>query len=72
MKCLDLALIDSDEGLKQLKEEIYIMCQLVSKKYNTPYDSGRGEEGCWRGLLAFFLAWKMLETNTHVFLTFLL
>ena len=33
VKCLDLALIDSDEGLKQLKEEIYIMCQLVSKKY---------------------------------------
>lgn len=30
VKCLDLALIDSDEGLKQLKEEIYIMCQLVS------------------------------------------
>ena len=30
VKCLDLALIDSDEGLRQLKEEIYIMCQLVS------------------------------------------
>ena len=30
VKCLDLALIDSEEGLKQLKEEIYIMCQLVS------------------------------------------
>mmetsp|Transcript_31908 Transcript_31908/g.61048 ORF Transcript_31908/g.61048 Transcript_31908/m.61048 type:complete len:389 (+) Transcript_31908:432-1598(+) len=29
VKCLDLALIDSEEGLKQLKEEIYIMCQLV-------------------------------------------
>ncbi len=29
-KCLDLALIDSDAGLHQLKEEIYIMCQLVS------------------------------------------
>ena len=28
VKCLDLALIDSDEGLRQLKEEIYIMCQL--------------------------------------------
>eukprot|EP00581_Thalassiosira_minuscula_P016918 CAMPEP_0183712476 /NCGR_PEP_ID=MMETSP0737-20130205/7589_1 /TAXON_ID=385413 /ORGANISM="Thalassiosira miniscula, Strain CCMP1093" /LENGTH=1146 /DNA_ID=CAMNT_0025941093 /DNA_START=245 /DNA_END=3681 /DNA_ORIENTATION=+ len=28
VKCLDLALIDSEEGLKQLKEEIYIMCQL--------------------------------------------
>ena len=27
VKCLDLALIDSEEGLKQLKEEIYIMCQ---------------------------------------------
>ena len=31
VKCLDLALIDSEEGLKQLKEEIYIMCQLVSR-----------------------------------------
>ena len=31
-KCLDLALIDSEEGLKQLKEEIYIMCQLVSSE----------------------------------------
>ena len=30
VKCLELALIDSEEGLKQLKEEIYIMCQLVS------------------------------------------
>jgi hypothetical protein len=30
VKCLDLALIDSEEGLRQLKEEIYIMCQLVS------------------------------------------
>jgi hypothetical protein len=30
VKCLDLALIDSDAGLRQLKEEIYIMCQLVS------------------------------------------
>ena len=29
VKCLDLALIDSEEGLMQLKEEIYIMCQLV-------------------------------------------
>eukprot|EP00804_Cyclotella_cryptica_P029592 CCRYP_017295-RA/>CCRYP_017295-RA protein AED:0.13 eAED:0.13 QI:410/1/1/1/0.88/0.8/10/301/1054 len=28
VKCLDLALIDSEEGLRQLKEEIYIMCQL--------------------------------------------
>mmetsp|Transcript_21752 Transcript_21752/g.44443 ORF Transcript_21752/g.44443 Transcript_21752/m.44443 type:complete len:1071 (-) Transcript_21752:253-3465(-) len=28
VKCLDLAMIDSEEGLKQLKEEIYIMCQL--------------------------------------------
>jgi len=28
VKCLELALIDSEEGLKQLKEEIYIMCQL--------------------------------------------
>jgi hypothetical protein len=28
VKCLDLALIDSDEGLRQLKEEVYIMCQL--------------------------------------------
>jgi calcium-dependent protein kinase len=27
-KCLDLALIDNEEGLRQLKEEIYIMCQL--------------------------------------------
>lgn len=31
VKCLDLALIDSEEGLRQLKEEIYIMCQLVRK-----------------------------------------
>ncbi len=30
VKCLDLALVDSDAGLRQLKEEIYIMCQLVS------------------------------------------
>ena len=30
VKCLDLALIENDEGLRQLKEEIYIMCQLVS------------------------------------------
>ena len=30
VKCLDLAMIDSEEGLRQLKEEIYIMCQLVS------------------------------------------
>ncbi|KAL9182985.1 hypothetical protein ACHAXT_004264 [Thalassiosira profunda] len=28
VKCLDLALINSEEGLRQLKEEIYIMCQL--------------------------------------------
>lgn len=41
VKCLDLALIDSEEGLKQLKEEIYIMCQLVSVNaciYYTVYD----------------------------------
>ena len=50
MKCLDLALIDSDEGLKQLKEEIYIMCQLVSKKLYSflfsfcVFSSGRGGE----------------------------
>lgn len=30
VKCLDLALIENEEGLRQLKEEIYIMCQLVS------------------------------------------
>jgi len=28
VKCLDLALIENEEGLRQLKEEIYIMCQL--------------------------------------------
>ena len=28
VKCLDLGLIDSDEGLEQLREEIFIMCQL--------------------------------------------
>ena len=50
VKCLDLALIDSDEGLKQLKEEIYIMCQLVSKKLYSflfsfcVFSSGRGGE----------------------------
>lgn len=33
VKCLDLALIDSDAGLRQLKEEIYIMCQLVSASF---------------------------------------
>mmetsp|Transcript_11201 Transcript_11201/g.23594 ORF Transcript_11201/g.23594 Transcript_11201/m.23594 type:complete len:349 (+) Transcript_11201:294-1340(+) len=36
VKCLDLAMIDSEEGLKQLKEEIYIMCQLVSEKPCVP------------------------------------
>ena len=34
VKCLDLALIDSEEGLMQLKEEIYIMCQLVRHIHN--------------------------------------
>lgn len=33
VKCLDLALIDSDAGLRQLKEEILIMCQLVSASF---------------------------------------
>lgn len=28
VKCLDLALVDSAEGLQQLREEIFIMCQL--------------------------------------------
>jgi len=28
VKCLDLGLVDTDEGLQQLREEIYIMCQL--------------------------------------------
>lgn len=28
VKCLDLGLITTDEGLAQLREEIYIMCQL--------------------------------------------
>lgn len=28
VKCLDLGLVDSDEGLMQLREEIFIMCQL--------------------------------------------
>ena len=28
VKVLDLGLVDTDEGLKQLREEIYIMCQL--------------------------------------------
>ena len=28
MKCLDLGLVDSKEGLQQLREEIFIMCQL--------------------------------------------
>ena len=28
VKCLDLSLVDTEEGLKQLREEIYIMCQL--------------------------------------------
>ncbi|EJK43905.1 hypothetical protein THAOC_37605 [Thalassiosira oceanica] len=28
VKCLDLGLVDTEEGLKQLREEIYIMCQL--------------------------------------------
>lgn len=37
VKCLDLALIDSEEGLKQLKEEIYIMCQLVSFRCKREY-----------------------------------
>uniref|UniRef100_A0A7S4VR08 Calmodulin n=4 Tax=Ditylum brightwellii TaxID=49249 RepID=A0A7S4VR08_9STRA len=28
VKCLDLCLVDTEEGLQQLREEIYIMCQL--------------------------------------------
>jgi len=28
VKCLDLGLIDTEEGLQQLREEIFIMCQL--------------------------------------------
>lgn len=28
VKCLDLGLVDNEEGLQQLREEIYIMCQL--------------------------------------------
>ncbi|KAL7436643.1 hypothetical protein ACHAXH_006174 [Discostella pseudostelligera] len=28
VKCLDLSLVDTEEGLQQLREEIYIMCQL--------------------------------------------
>ena len=28
VKCLDLGLVDTDEGLQQLREEIAIMCQL--------------------------------------------
>ena len=28
VKCLDLGLVDTDEGLQQLREEIFIMCQL--------------------------------------------
>ena len=28
VKCLDLGLVDTEEGLRQLREEIYIMCQL--------------------------------------------
>eukprot|EP00529_Nitzschia_sp_RCC80_P008670 CAMPEP_0113505414 /NCGR_PEP_ID=MMETSP0014_2-20120614/35301_1 /TAXON_ID=2857 /ORGANISM="Nitzschia sp." /LENGTH=1148 /DNA_ID=CAMNT_0000400719 /DNA_START=66 /DNA_END=3512 /DNA_ORIENTATION=- /assembly_acc=CAM_ASM_000159 len=28
VKCLDLGLVDTDEGLAQLREEIFIMCQL--------------------------------------------
>lgn len=28
VKCLDLGLVDSAEGLQQLREEIFIMCQL--------------------------------------------
>ncbi len=28
VKCLDLGLVDTEEGLQQLREEIYIMCQL--------------------------------------------
>ncbi len=28
VKCLDLGLVDSPEGLQQLREEIFIMCQL--------------------------------------------
>jgi calcium-dependent protein kinase len=28
VKCLDLSLVETEEGLQQLREEIYIMCQL--------------------------------------------
>ena len=28
VKCLDLGLVDTTEGLQQLREEIFIMCQL--------------------------------------------
>lgn len=28
VKCLDLGLVDTAEGLRQLREEIFIMCQL--------------------------------------------
>jgi hypothetical protein len=47
VKCLDLALIDSDAGLRQLKEEIYIMCQLVSGLliYHD-YEGGVGQTLC--------------------------
>lgn len=64
VKCLDLALIDSDEGLKQLKEEIYIMCQLVSNICNVVYPSccvqerKRGEDtNCCLHFSSFFI-WK--------------
>ena len=39
VKCLDLALIDSEEGLRELKEEIYIMCQLDHPNIVTYYET---------------------------------
>jgi len=53
VKCLDLALIDSDAGLRQLKEEIYIMCQLVSVNF---WRGGETRVPWLRPLLEFMIA----------------
>ena len=36
VKCLDLGLVDTAEGLRQLREEIFIMCQLDHPNIGKP------------------------------------
>lgn len=61
VKCLDLALIDSEEGLKQLKEEIYIMCQLVSLRFVRSARSFHSSRVCGKDMLM----WLCFSRHMH-------